>query len=96
MAILIFSCVQCVSLVDWQFDVLLVFVSTRILNLRLYIPWFAVCWRLGAVPAGVVSCLWVKAQLVYSVVCGGWGLMTVRNSGFISPEYCSGMCFPSR
>ena len=39
--------VWCVSLVDWQLGVLLVFIS--VVNLKLYIPWFVVCWRLGAV-----------------------------------------------
>ena len=29
------------------FDVLLVLIS--IVKLKLYIPWFAVCWKLGAV-----------------------------------------------
>jgi len=38
--IVLFSCVWCVSLADWYFYVLLVFIS--IVNLELYIPWFAV------------------------------------------------------
>ena len=37
--IVVFCCVWCVSLVGWQFDVLLVLIS--IVNLKLYIPWFA-------------------------------------------------------
>ena len=34
-----------------------------------------------------------SAGLVWSVLvgCGGWGLMAVWNSGFVSPGLCSGM-----
>jgi len=55
--------------------VLLVFIS--IVNLKLYIPWFAVCWRLGVV--GLEWCLGcrLKRNWSFHVVCGGWGLMTV-------------------
>ena len=47
MVIVVFSCVWCVSLVDWKFDVLLVLIS--VVNLEFYIPCFTVGWRLGAV-----------------------------------------------
>ena len=44
--------------------------------------------------AGVVSGLPAEAQLVYP--CGMWGLglMTVWNSGFLSPGYCLGISLP--
>jgi len=35
------------KVVNWQFDALLVLIS--IVNLKLYIPWVAVGWGLGAV-----------------------------------------------
>ena len=34
------------KVVDWLFDVSLVLIS--VVNLKLYIPWVAVCWKLGA------------------------------------------------
>jgi len=34
---------------------------------------------------GVVSVCWLKSYWSVHVECGGWGLMTVLNRGFISP-----------
>ena len=49
-------------------------------NLRLYILQFVVCCRFGA--AGFEWCSFsrLKHNCSVHVVCGGWGLMTVRNS----------------
>jgi len=40
--LVMFSCVWCDTLLDMQYDVLLVFVDA--VYLRMYIPWIAVCW----------------------------------------------------
>jgi len=40
--LVMFSCVWCETLLDMEYDVLLVFVGA--VYLRLYIPWIAVVW----------------------------------------------------
>ena len=40
---------------------------------------------------GVVSLCRLKHYWSVRVRCGGWGLMAVWNSGFISPGLCSGI-----
>jgi len=45
---------------------------------------------------GVVSLCRLKHDWSVRVGCGGWGLMAVWNSGFVSPGPCSGMSLPSR
>ena len=66
------------------------------MNLRLYIPQFVVCWSFGVAGFEYCPCCRLKHKCSFHVVCGGWRLMTVRNSGFISPGLCSGMSVPSR
>ena len=60
--------------------------------------WFDVCWCYGVVRlgwCGVVSLCRLKHHWSVRVGCGGWGLMAVWNSGFVSPGLCSGMSLPS-
>ena len=45
---------------------------------------------------GWYPCSRLKHNWSVHVECGGWGLMTVLNRGFISPGFCSGMNLPSR
>jgi len=40
--LVMFSCMWCDTLLDMEYDVLLVFVGA--VYLRLHIPWIAVCW----------------------------------------------------
>jgi len=44
---------------------------------------------------GVVSLCRLKHYWSVHVGCGGWGLMAVWNSVFVSPGFCSGMSLPS-
>jgi len=44
---------------------------------------------------GVVSVCRLKRYWSVHIECGGWGLMTVWNSGLVSPGLCSGMNLPS-
>jgi len=55
--------------------VLLVFISN--VNLKLYIPCFSVCWRLGAVRLKYCPGCRLKHDWSFNVVCGGRGLMDV-------------------
>ena len=48
---------------------LLVLIS--IVNLKLYVPWFAVCWRLGAVRLELCPGCRLKHDWSFHVVCGG-------------------------
>jgi len=48
-----------------------------IVNLKLYIPWFAVGWRLGAVRMEYCPGCRLKHDWSFHVVCGDWGLMAV-------------------
>ena len=43
----------------------------------------------------VVSVCGIKHYWSVHVECGGWGLKTVWNRGFISSGFCSGMSLPS-
>jgi len=48
-----------------------------IVNLRLHIPWFDVCWNFGVVGLEWYPCCRLKHNWSVHVECGGWGLMTV-------------------
>jgi len=67
-----------------------------IVNLRLHIPWLHVCCSFGVVGLEWYPCCRLKYNWSVHVECGGWGLMTVLNRGFVSPGPCSGMSLPSR
>jgi len=67
-----------------------------VVNLRLHIPWFNVCCRFGVVELEWYPRCRLKHNWSVHVGCGGWGLMTVWNRGFISPGLYSGMSLPSR
>ena len=81
--VLEFSSVQCVcDNVSW--------VYSDVVRMSCHIPgsmcvgvtvWFG--W------GGVVSLWWLKHYWSVHVGCGGWGLMAVWNSGFVSPGLCS-------
>ena len=53
------------------------------MNLKLYIYWLAVCWKLGAFRLEWCPGYRLKHDWSFHVVCGGWGLMAVWNSRFI-------------
>jgi len=48
-----------------------------IVNLRLHIPWFHVCWSFGMVGLEWYPCCRLKHNRSVHVECGGWGLMTI-------------------
>jgi len=75
-------------------DALLMY--SDVVILRLHLPCFDVCWSFGVAGLGCYLCSRLKHNWSDRVECGGWGLMTVLNRGFIYHGFCSGMCLPSR
>jgi len=67
-----------------------------VVNLRLHLPFFDVCWRFGVAGLGWYLCSRLKHNWSVHVKCGDCGLMTVFNRVLISPRFCSGMSLPSR
>jgi len=47
--VIMFFCMWCDTLLDMEYDVLLVFIGA--LYLRVYIPWIAVCWSYVSIVA---------------------------------------------
>jgi len=51
-----------------------------IVNLRLHIPWFDVCWSFGVVELEWYPCCRLYHNWSVHVECGGWGLMGFYSS----------------
>ena len=88
----VFSCVQCVLLVDWRcFANVLWYCEFEIApTLFRCVLEFRCGWL------GWYACGRLKHNWSVHVECGGWGLVTVLNRAFVSQGICSGMSLPCR
>jgi len=67
-----------------------VLIYHAIVNLRLHVPWFDVCWNFGVVGLEWYPCWRLKHNWSVHVECWGWGLMTSSWSFILQPlgEVC--------